>query len=280
MAKQKYAPDQSIHSMTTRQLRQYIADQAAEAQERLSTSDLSDATKAFREAAAQISNGKKVYKSTSHMTKTEMRERAYALRDFNSLDDSSGYAKSKDWQENRKKYQTFIRNRINDPRTPEDVKKYWSQFLTPKGNPSKKGYAAYKQYIEFLKSVNEVQAEYGYREIQRYGMQAAPDLRRRKDLANIFNKVFIQNEKKNLSQGDLIDKLHLAIKDYDAKHNAEVMKELEKKKAAGKAAKKTSSKKTQPKKIKTKTGGSSGATAKAKTGRKMKEYGAVRRTGR
>lgn len=276
MARQKYAPDQSIHSMTTRQLRQYIADQAKEAQERLSTSDLSDATKAFREAAAQISDGKKVYKSTSYMTKAEMRERAYALRDFNSLDDSSGYAKSKDWQENRKRYQTFIKNRVNDPRTPEDVKKYWSQYLTAKGNVSKKGYAAYKQYIEFLKSVNEVQSEYGYREIQRYGVQSAPDPGRRKDLANIFNKVFIQNEKKNLSQADLIDKLHLAIKDYDAKQNAKVMKELEKKKAS----KKTSSKKTQSKKIKTKTGGSSGATAKAKTGRKMKEYGAVRRTGR
>lgn len=279
MARQKYAPDQSIHSMTTRQLRQYIADQAKEAQERLSTSDLSDATKAFREAAAQISDGKKVYKSTSYMTKAEMRERAYALRDFNSLDDSSGYAKSKDWQENRKRYQTFIKNRVNDPRTPEDVKKYWSQYLTPKGNVSKKGYAAYKQYIEFLKSVNEVQSEYGYREIQRYGVQSAPDPKRRKDLANIFNKVFIQNEKKNLSQADLIDKVHLAIKDYDAKHNAEAMKKLEKKKSAPKTQQTRSN--TERKRTKTKkSGSSSGATAKAKTGRKMKEYGAVRRTGR
>lgn len=277
MARQKYDPDQSIHSMTTRQLRQYIADQAAEAQERLSTSDLSDATKAFRDAAVQISDGKKVYRSTSHMTKAEMRERAYALRDFNSLDDSSGYAKSKDWQENRKRYQTFIKNRVNDPRTPEDVKKYWSQFLTPKGNVSKKGYAAYKQYIEFLKSVNEVQSQYGYREIQRYGVQSAQDPKRRKDLANIFNKVFIQNEKKNLSQADLIDKTHLAIKDYDAKHNAEAMKKLEKKKAAPKTQQtRSNTKRTKTKKA----GSSSGATAKAKTGRKMKEHGTVRRTGR
>ena len=273
MARQKYDPDQSIHSMTTRQLRQYIDDQAAEAQQSLSTSDLSDSTRAFRAAAAQRSDGKKVYKSTSYMTKAEMRERAYALRDFNSLDDSSGYAKSKDWQENRKKYQTFIRNRLNDPRTPKDVQNYWAQFLTPKGNPSKKGYAAYKQYIEFLKSVNEVRGEYGYREIQRYGVQSAPDPKRRKDLANIFNKVFVHNQKKNLTQAELIDKLNLAIKEYDAKHNAEVMKELEKKKAAKKAGKTT-------KKVKTKTGASSGATAKAKTGRKMKEHGTVRRTGR
>ena len=277
MARQKYDPDQSIHSMTTRQLRQYIADQAKEAQQRLSTSDLSDATKAFRDAATQISDGKKVFKSTSYMTKAEMRERAYALRDFNSLDDSSGFAKSKDWQENRKKYQTFIRNRLNDPRTPKDVQNYWAQFLTPKGNPSKKGYAAYKQYIEFLKSVNEVRGEYGYREIQRYGIQSAPDPKRRKDISNIFNKVFIQNQKKNLTQAELIDKLNLAIKDYDAKHNAEAMKKLEKKKSAPKTQQTRS--KTERKQTKT-ASSSSGTSIKAKTGRKMKEHGAVRRTGR
>ena len=278
MARQKYDPDQSIHSMTTRQLRQYIADQASEAQQRLSTSDLSDATKAFRDAAAQISDGKRVYRSTSYMTKAEMRERAYALRDFNSLDDSSGYAKSKDWQENRKKYQTFIKNRLTDPKTPKVVKDYWSQFLTAKGNPSKKGYAAYKQYIEFLKSVSEVQSQYGYREIQKYGVQSAPDPNRRKDLANIFNKVFIQNQKKNLTQGDLIDKLHLAIKAYDAKHNAEAMKKLEKKKAS---KTQQAGSKTQWKQTKTKTSSSSsGTNIKTKTGRKMKEHGTVRRTGR
>ena len=137
--------------------------------------------------------------------------------------------------------------------------------MTAKGNPSKKGYAAYKQYIEFLKSVNEVQGEYGYREIQRYGIQAAPDPRRRKDLSNIFNRVFIQNEKKNLTQADLIDKLHLAIKAYDAKHNAEAMKKLEMKKASSKSKKAKSS---------------SGTNIKTKTGRKMKEHGTVRRTGR
>ena len=278
MARQKYDPNQSIHSMTTRQLRQYIADQAAEAQQRLSTSDLSDSTRAFRDAAAQISDGKRVYRSTSYMTKAEMRERAYALRDFNSLDDSSGFAKSKDWQENRKKYQTFIRNRLNDPRTPKDVQNYWAQFLTAKGNPSKKGYAAYKQYIEFLKSVNEVRGEYGYREIQRYGIQSAPDPKRRKDISNIFNKVFIQNQKKNLTQAELIDKLNLAIKDYDAKHNAEAMKKLEKKKAS---KTQQAGSKTQRKQTKTKTSSSSsGTTIKTKTGRKMKEHGTVRRTGR
>jgi hypothetical protein len=276
MARKPYASDQSIHSMTTRQLRQYIADQADEAQKRLSTSDLDHATRAYRTAAAEISlDGKKVMRSTSYMTKAEMRERAYALRDFNSLDDSSGYSKSVDWKENRKRYQTFVKNRLQDPRTPEDVKKYWSQFLTPKGNISKRGYAAYKQYIEFLKSVNEVQSEYGYREIQRFGIQAAPDPRRRQDISNIFNKIFVQSQGKGLTQAELIDKMHLAIKEYDAEQIRKANEIVERNKAiaASKKRKSKSIPKVNVKKTRSKS------NIKAKQGRKMKEHGTVRRTG-
>lgn len=277
MARQKYKSDQSIHSMTTRQLRQYIADQADEAQKRLSTSDLDHATRAYRTAAAEISlDGKKVMRSTSYMTKAEMRERAYALRDFNSLDDSSGYSRSIDWQENKKRYQTFVKNRLQDPRTPEGVKKYWSQFLTPKGNISKRGYAAYKQYIEFLKSVNEVQSEYGYREIQRFGIQAAPDPRRRQDISNIFNNIFVQSQGRGLTQAELIDKMHLAIKEYDAEQirKANELVERNKARAASKKRKSKSIPKVNVKKTKSKS------NIKAKQGRKMKEHGTVRRTGR
>lgn len=277
MARKPYASDQSIHSMTTRQLRQYIADQADEAQKRLSTSDLDHATRAYRTAAAEISlDGKKVMRSTSYMTKAEMRERAYALRDFNSLDDSSGYSKSVDWKENRKRYQTFVKNRLQDPRTPEDVKKYWSQFLTPKGNISKRGYAAYKQYIEFLKSVNEVQSEYGYREIQRYGIQAAPDPRRRQDISNIFNKIFVQSQGRGLTQAELIDKMHLAIKEYDAEQIRKANELVERNKAIA-AAKKRKTKNIPKVKVKK---SSSKNNIKAKQGREMKEHGTVRRTGR
>lgn len=276
MARKPYASDQSINSMTTRQLRQYIADQADEAQKRLSTSDLDHATRAFRTAAAQISlDGKKVMRSTSYMLKHEMVERAYDLRDFNSLDDSSGYSKSIDWQENRKRYQSFVKNRLQDPRTPEDVKKYWSQFLTPKGNVSKRGYAAYKQYIEFLKSVSEVQSEYGYREIQRFGIQAAPDPNRRKDISNIFNKIFVQSQGKGLTQAELIDKLHLAIKEYDAEQIRRVNELVERNKAI--AASKKRKTKNIPKVNVKKT--RSKSNIKAKQGRKMKEHGTVRRTG-
>ena len=274
MARKPYASDQSINSMTTRQLRQYIADQADEAQKRLSTSDLDHATRAFRVAAAQISlDGKKVMRSTSYMLKHEMVERAYDLRDFNSMDDSSGYSKSIDWRENRSKYIKFVQNRINDAKTPEEVKKYWSQFLTPKGNISRRGYRAYKQYIEFLKSVNEVQSEYGYREIQRYGMQTLDDPKRRRAISNIFNQVFVDNQKKHMTQGDLIDKLHLAIKKYDAEQIKKVNELVERNKAKGK-------KKTQSiPKVKT-VNPNSKNNIKARQGRKMEEHGKVRRAGR
>lgn len=210
------------------------------------------------------------------MSKAEMRERAYALRDFNSLDDSSGYSKSVDWQENKKRYQSFVKNRLQDPRTPEDVKKYWSQYLTPKGNISKRGYAAYKQYIEFLKSVSEVQSEYGYREIQRYGIQSAPDPGRRKDISNIFNNVFVQSQGKGMTQAELIDKLHLAIKEYDAEQIRKVNELVERNKAIA-AAKKQNPKSIPKVKVKK---SSSKSNIKAKQGRKMKEHGTVRRTGR
>jgi hypothetical protein len=277
MARKPYASDQSIHSMTTRQLRQYIADQADEAQKRLSTSDLDHATRAYRTAAAEISlDGKKVMRSTSYMTKAEMRERAYALRDFNSLDDSSGYSKSIDWRENRSKYIKFVQNRINDAKTPEEVKKYWSQFLTPKGNVSKRGYQAYKQYIEFLKSVNEVQSEYGYREIQRYGTQTLDDPTRRRAISNIFNQVFVDNQRKHMTQGDLIDKLQLAIKKYDAEQIKKANELVERNKA--KAAKGKKKSQSIPK-VKT-VNPNSKNNIKARQGRKMKEHGKVRRTGR
>lgn len=277
MARKPYASDQSIHSMTTRQLRQYIADQADEAQERLSTSDLDHATRAYRNAAAEISlDGKRVMRSTSYMTKAEMRERAYALRDFNTLDDSSGYSKSVDWQENRKKYQSFVKRITEDPMAPKKVKEYWSQYKTPKGNVSKKGYEAYKQYIEFLKSVSDITSKYGYREIQKYGIQVTADPKRRRDISNIFNEVYVQFEGKSLYQDDLIDKLRLAIKEYDAEQIRKANELVERNKEAAKKRKPKSTPqvKAKAKKSKSKT------NIKVKQGRKMKEHGVIRRTGR
>ena len=161
MAVQDYKENQSIHSMTTRQLRKYIQDQAKDAEKRLKSIDVEETSKAFKDATSAITNASgRPIRSTSYLSKTEMRELAYAYRDFASLDTFSTYSQSIDWQENRKKYQTFMKNRIDNGDA------YWSQYKTAKGNISKKGYADYKNYIEFLKAVQEVTQKYGYKQIK------------------------------------------------------------------------------------------------------------------
>ncbi len=259
MARETYKEDQSIHSMTTRQLRQYIADHAEDAERRLKTVNLDNTSKAFKDAARSITytNGK-VVKSTSYLNKAEMRELAYKFRDFASLDTFSGYAESLDWKENRKKYQTFIKKRVDDG----DV--FWKQFMTEKGNVSKKGYSDYKRYIEFLKSVQEVKKDYGYKQLKTYARQTIDDPERAKAIARIMTEIVAESKNKSWYQSDLINKFELALKKYDedrqkhleairAQHNLNIPKV------------KNSSKQS-PTKI------------PIKQGRKLKEHGSVRRT--
>lgn len=259
MAREKYDPNQSIHSMTTRQLRQFIADQAKDAEQRLKTVNLDNTSKAFKDAALGISytNGK-VIKSTSNMTKAEMRELAYKFRDFTSLDTFSGYAESIDWKENKKKYQTFIKKRV------EDGDDFWKQFITEKGNVSKKGYSDYKQYIEFLKSVQEVKSEYGYKQLKTYARQTLEDPKRARDIARIMTKLVEESKGKSWTQGDLITKFELAVKKYDQdrkKHLTAIEAQYD----FNIPKVKNSSKKSTTK-------------IPVKQGRKLKEHGSVRRT--
>ena len=164
MARLPYEADQSIHSMNTRQLRQYIADQAKEAQQRIDSMP-KDASKAFKELKSDITDrsGSKVRRSTSYMNKAEMREYAYQLRSFNQFDTESKYAGKTDYQKNKKRYEAFVRNQIAKSGAENQ---YWSQFLTPKGNVSKRGYQEYKDFIAVLKASEEYIKSYGYRTIQ------------------------------------------------------------------------------------------------------------------
>lgn len=246
MARKPYAEDQNIHSMTTRQLRQYIADKTEEAQQRLNTiEDLSEASRAFRDLADIITNDRgKVKRSTSYMSKEEMREYAYTLRTFNQLDVSSSFAKSVEWKENKKKYQAFIRNRIAEG---DD---YWKKYLTPKGNVSKRGYQDYKDYINFIKSIKDVQNQYGYRTLKQYGIQFLSDKNIQgipKDIGKILNNIFQESKGKGLTQKDLIEMFEIRLQDEMAKL-----------------------KPVRPKKSKSKQ------NIKAKTARKMKTHGTVR----
>lgn len=236
MARQQYKEDQSIHSMTTRQLRQYIADKAEEAQKRLDSAVGEDITKAFREAAWEIQGrGGKVKRSTSNMSKSEMREYAYALRQFNSLDTTSGFAQSVEWRENKSKYETFVKNRIDEGSA------FWKQFKTEKGNISKRGYKAYKDYISFIQGISEYKSHFGYRTLKQYAESAEKgedlidkksvsdeDLKKLgltreefdklniniKDLTTlnkILAETFEQAQGKGLDQAKLIDKFELAL---------------------------------------------------------------------
>ena len=246
MARQAYAEDQSIHSMTTRQLRQYIADKAEEAQKRLDSAVGEDTTKAFREAAWEImGRSGKVKRSTSNMSKDEMREYAYALRQFNSLDTKSGFAQSVEWKENKSRYESFIRNRIAEGDT------YWEKFLTAKGNISKRGYKEYKDYIDFIKGIQDYKSQFGYRTLKQYAESAmeygkGEEL---KDLNKLLTEVFNESKGKGFSQAQLIERFELRLNEM----NAEEAK-----------------KKTKPATIKAKKAKKSKSNIKVKKGRQMK----------
>ena len=253
MARVDYTSAENIHDMTTRQLRDYIYVKSREAQERLDSVVLEDTSKAFRDAASYITNNRgKVRKSTSNMTKAEMREYAYDLRQFESLDTTSGFAKSIEWKENRQKYESFMQNRI------KDGDKYWSKYLTKKGNISKKGYEDYKEFIRFLQAVENVQQEYGYRQIKQYGleiMSAKDKAARREVVSKMLLEVYEESRGKGMTQSELIDVFQKRMHDYDERKAA----------SSGKAP--TVHAKTQK----------SHNTIKTGKARKMKEHGRVQK---
>ena len=209
MARVDYSSAANIHQMTTRQLRDYIYKKSREAQERIDSMDLEAAPKSLQNAASYIiGRGGKVKKSTSYMTKEEMREYAYDLRQFNSLDDSSDFAKSLAWKENKDKYESFIEKQ------KKDGIKYWDQF---KGDPEA-GFYKYQEFIRFVNSVKDTIQDYGYEQIRTYGidaMKAKQIAKRRRDVVAVLTKVWSENQGKGLDQSKLIDKFNTSMTDFD-----------------------------------------------------------------
>lgn len=272
MARESYKQTESLSSMTTRQLRQYIADKATEAQARLNTLDLNDAPRYLKEAAYEITNlsRTKVKRSTSLMTKVEMREYAESLRSFNSLDTSSKYARDAEYRDNKARYEKFVRNRIKN-----DAKSQWSKYLTPKGNISKKGYAEYKKYIQFLKSMKDSSDQFGYETLAIYFTDAG-----KKDKTGerqqVIEKLLAQAYDDSIGMGwspkQLNDRFKFLLAEYD-KEQAEKESRNKSNKEAAKDLKKTLSKvKAKPQKQ------SKGAKVPIKKARKLSEHGKVRRT--
>lgn len=239
MARKSYLTDsgteKNIHEMTTRELRGYIYQKARDAQERLDTADMSTASKAFKDAAAVITNRSgKVMKSTSNMTKAEMRERAYELRQFESLDTTSTFAKSIEWQQNKEKYKSFMRTQLEDPLFRDQFKKY----LTKKGleqyeqyrkgeielkdvtGISKTGYQEYKNYISFLSNISTVIESYGYETIKQYAVESKKDPQRAKVIERLLFKIYEDGKGKGWTQAELAKKFSQALDEYDKRSTA------------------------------------------------------------
>lgn len=257
MARQGYSKDQSINSMTTRQLRQYIADKADDAQKRLDSIDLEDSSKAFQNAASKITKGKKVMRSTSHMSKVQMQDYAYRLDNFIAMDLESGFAKSLEWQRDKKSYEGFIKKQIE-----RDPNSYWAKYKTEKGNISKKGYEEYREYIVFIRSLEDITAEYTYETVSKYGKQAVSESpERARFVSQLMIDTFKRSKQEGWNQGRLNKEFKQALKAYD---KAEAEKKNKPKPAKGK-------KKAVPK-VKT-------SKAKSKTDIKVKQAGKMRTDG-
>ena len=197
-----------IQEMSTRQLRRYVRERAEEAQYRVDTlSDDAWLPRAFQEQLEYVESfgrGRSggIKKDTSRMSKVEMVEYAYALRDLNILDTESKYAKDTDYKENKERYQSFVRNQLNSL-NPES-REYWSQFLTPKGNISKRGYQEYKNFINFIKNIDESMTTYGYETIKDIYYDQS-DKKKKDEVEQLLIRTYEENKGKGLTPSQLID---------------------------------------------------------------------------
>lgn len=204
--------------MTTRQLRLYISQMGKEAQDRLDSLDVSTADRALKEAISDITTRSgKVRTGSSNMDKAQMREMAYALRTFNQLDTDSGFALKTEWQKNKSRYETFVKNRIAEGDS------YWEQYKTEKGNISKKGYEDYKQFIGFMKEIDNIKYQFTYKTLKQYGvnqMQTGAESKQRlKAMSKLLNKVYADSKGKHLNTSQLVDQFNREWDDYVETHD-------------------------------------------------------------
>lgn len=241
-----------IQDMSTRQLRRYIRERAEEAQERLnSMKDPEEAPRSWQEQLEYVSSfglGRGgIKKDTSRMDKITMAEYAYALRDLNMLDTYSKYSRDQDYKENKQRYQNFVKEQLRS--LNPNSRKYWSQFVTEKGNISKKGYQEYKNYINWIKNLDDVMSTYGYETIKDIYYDQT-DQEQKQEVEDMLLETWEENKGKGLTPSQLIDNFYDKL---DAQKKA-------KKKAAPK----------KPSKGSRSTGKKSGTNVGIKQGVKMK----------
>lgn len=286
-----------IQEMSTRQLRRYIRERVEEAQQRIDSIqndpklDLTEVSEAFQEQLTYVQSfgsgrGGSIKKDTSRMSKEEMAMYAYAVRDLNMLDTESKYARNIDYKENKDRYNAFVMkmalNNLN-----KESREYWAQFITPKGNVSKRGYEQYKNYVNFLRSIDETIATYGYESIK--DIYYDQGNQKRKDLVeSLLYNTFKENKGKGKTPSELLDIVNDELSKYDVQGNRlpekmEEEKEIDfttkrqKKRASKKKGSSGSKKASSAKKIPKvkKTSAKSKQNIKISTGRKMKN-GTVR----
>ena len=221
-----------IGEMSTRQLRKYIRERVEEAQKRVdSIKNVEDASAAFQNQLAYVQSfgsgrGGNLKKDTSRISKAEMVEYAYAVRDLNMLDTESKYARDTDYKENKARYEAFIQERTREDNPNKADREYWEQFKTEKGNVSKKGYQEYKNFINFIRNIDEVMATYGYETIKdKYYDETDPE--EQAYIADLLIETYEENKGLGLTPGDLLDEFQKKLNE----HKKDIAKQ--KKAAAG-----------------------------------------------
>lgn len=193
-----------IQDMSTRQLRRYIRERADEANKRISTiRDIEDTPQALQDQLFMLQSfgrGRSggVIKDTSRMDKLDMVEYAYALRDFNMLDTSSKFSRDQDYRQNRKQYETFMKKQWVSK--DAEARAYWSQYKTEKGNVSKKGYQEYKNFVNFLKSIEHTITTYGYETVAGVYFEQT-DAAQKEEIENLLLEVWQDNRNEDKKEG-------------------------------------------------------------------------------
>lgn len=203
-----------IQDMTTRQLRKYIRERTEEAQERLDSIekdkrlDLEDMSLAFRDQLKHVQSfgtGRSggIKKDTSRMSKEEMAEYAYAVRDLNMLDTESKYARDREYKEEKSRYEAFVREMASEKNLDPKSREYWKGFITEKKNVSKRGYAEYKEFVNFLRGIEQAIATYGYETVKDiYYDKSNEDYK--EDVQALLYEVWDENKEEGMTPSQLI----------------------------------------------------------------------------
>lgn len=231
-----------IQEMNTRQLRKYIRERAEEANERIYTiKDIEDMPESFKTQYSFVTSfgvgvGGSIKKDTSRMTKEEMAEYAYALRDLNMLDTESRYAMNQDYKQNKQKYESFIRERTREDNPNKEERERWKKYLTEKGNVSKRGYQEYKNFINFVRNIDEVMSTYGYETIKDFYYDET-DPEEQKVIGDLLIETYDENLGEGLTPSELIDIFNEKLADHKKEKNRQLSAEYMRKSQASKKPK-------------------------------------------